>query len=327
MEHNTCRENLSAYLDGELPAGEKLSLESHLASCADCSRELAELKRVSAVFKKHVMQPVPAALKEAVFAEKPARPAFSGWFKPVAVLSAAAAGLLIILGLPKFRGQERMALPELASKAYQQEEGFKGASELKSAAPSGSFSAGMAVRAAGRGGLSPSRGVSLASPAPALNNGWAFGQAKFAARTVSKAEEVASPAAAFLTGEASVSSLSSLSPQEEADSKSYLPVSAEPVSVKKISARPKWVDGLIERYKAGPQGNPALAVWRYSYKGRKVYYLPPQCCDQYSQLYNEAGKLLCAPDGGKTGHGDGKCPNFFKLRKSGKLIWQDPRGR
>ena len=327
MEHNTCKENLSAYLDGELPAGEKLSLESHLASCADCSRELAELKRVSAVFKKHVMQPVPAALKEAVFAEKSAKPFFLGWFKPVLVLAAAAASLLVILGLPKLRDHEPIALSELSSKAYYQTEGLKGASELKRTAPSGSFSGGMSATVAGRGGASPAKNKRLAAPAPALNTSGAFGQAKFASRAVSKADEVSSPAAAFITGEASVSSLSSLSPEEEADSKSFSPVSAEPVSVKKISARPKWVDDLIRKYQAGQQGNPPLAVWRYSYKGRKVYYLPPQCCDQYSALYNEAGKLLCAPDGGKTGHGDGKCPKFFKLRKAGELIWQDSRGR
>lgn len=35
MEHKICRKNLSAYLDNELPAGEKLAVEGHLASCAD----------------------------------------------------------------------------------------------------------------------------------------------------------------------------------------------------------------------------------------------------------------------------------------------------
>ena len=36
MEHNTCRENLSAYLDGELPQREKALLEAHLADCPEC---------------------------------------------------------------------------------------------------------------------------------------------------------------------------------------------------------------------------------------------------------------------------------------------------
>ena len=103
MEHKNCRENLSAYLDGELPPGERLSLESHLTGCAECSRELAELKRVSAIVKKHVMEPEPLALKAAVFAGK-REPGFAAWLKPAAVLSAAAAGLLIFLNLPK---QER----------------------------------------------------------------------------------------------------------------------------------------------------------------------------------------------------------------------------
>lgn len=103
MEHNTCRENLSAYLDEELPREERLSLESHLAVCPVCSRTLAELKQVSVIIKKHAMQPAPLSLKDAVFAEKRERPVFSGWLKPVSAFAAAAAVLLLMLALPKMR--------------------------------------------------------------------------------------------------------------------------------------------------------------------------------------------------------------------------------
>jgi anti-sigma factor RsiW len=37
---------LSEYLDGELDAGERLELESHLATCENCATTLAELRRV-----------------------------------------------------------------------------------------------------------------------------------------------------------------------------------------------------------------------------------------------------------------------------------------
>jgi len=32
--------------------------------------------------------------------------------------------------------------------------------------------------------------------------------------------------------------------------------------------------------------------------------------------------LLCAPSGGITGKGDGKCPDFNEKAGEGKLIWK-----
>jgi anti-sigma factor RsiW len=51
------RERLSAYLDGELPASERAPLEHHLAGCAECRRELDELREVRALLRS---MPVPA---------------------------------------------------------------------------------------------------------------------------------------------------------------------------------------------------------------------------------------------------------------------------
>ena len=65
----------------------------------------------------------------------------------------------------------------------------------------------------------------------------------------------------------------------------------------------------------------------YEYQGNIVYYVPPQCCDQFSQLYDSNGKLICAPDGGFSGRGDGKCPDFSRVRKNKVLIWQDTRSK
>lgn len=307
MEHNTCRENLSAYLDNELSAGEKLALEGHLASCAGCARELAELRKVSAVFKKHVMQPVPPALKEEVFAQKPAAPIFSGWLKPALALSATAAGLLLVFGLPKFRSSDSVYSPSFLSNSASQDQSAFGA---RSAAPASSFSGKMS------GGIvSAMSASSLSSPAPALNKRGAYGQAKFAGRGSLKAQVTTSASSVPLTGDPALVSFFA-----EGQDKAAAPAGAGP-----IAARPAWLDETILRFQAGEKGYPPFAVWRYSYKGKTVYYLPPQCCDQYSRLYDEAGKPLCAPDGGKTGLGDGKCADFFKLRTAGELIWQDPR--
>jgi hypothetical protein len=72
---------------------------------------------------------------------------------------------------------------------------------------------------------------------------------------------------------------------------------------------PKWIQGLITQYQNAPVGN------------------PPQCCDQFSELFDVDSNFICAPDGGFTGAGDGKCSDFFQVRKSEKLIWQDQRTR
>jgi anti-sigma factor RsiW len=99
MDHNLCRENLSAYLDGELPQGERLALETHLAGCADCRAELAGLKKVSGLVKAHAMEPVPPALRGAVLKEKP-RTA-GPWLKPVLAFATAAGALLVVFNLTK----------------------------------------------------------------------------------------------------------------------------------------------------------------------------------------------------------------------------------
>lgn len=93
------------------------------------------------------------------------------------------------------------------------------------------------------------------------------------------------------------------------------------------SGIPDWINKQIAQFQTAPIGNPPQSIWQYEYKGSIVYYIPPQCCDQFSQLYDSAGKLICAPDGGFSGRGDGKCPDFSKLRKNEILIWQDTRNK
>jgi hypothetical protein len=93
------------------------------------------------------------------------------------------------------------------------------------------------------------------------------------------------------------------------------------------STNPRWVDQLIGTFESDPVGNPPRSIWRYEYKGQDVYFFPAQCCDQYSKLFDASGNLICAPDGGFTGKGDGRCPDFFALRTDETLIWQDPRTR
>jgi Domain of unknown function (DUF6970) len=56
-----------------------------------------------------------------------------------------------------------------------------------------------------------------------------------------------------------------------------------------------------------------------------VLHVPPQCCDVVSDLYNAAGQVICHPDGGLTGTGDGRCPDFFTQRNNEVILWRDMR--
>jgi hypothetical protein len=93
------------------------------------------------------------------------------------------------------------------------------------------------------------------------------------------------------------------------------------------SGNPAWVDDLIAQFTDAPVGNPPQSIWRYQYNGQDVYYVPAQCCDMFSTLYDASGNVLCAPDGGLDGRGDGKCPDFRDQRTGETLIWQDERTR
>ncbi len=86
-----------------------------------------------------------------------------------------------------------------------------------------------------------------------------------------------------------------------------------------------WLSGLIAEFQSEPVGNPPHAIYQYTYNGRIVYYVPPQCCDQFSTLYDADGIEICAPDGGFSGGGDGRCPDFFDQATDKVLIWEDPR--
>ena len=88
---------------------------------------------------------------------------------------------------------------------------------------------------------------------------------------------------------------------------------------------PPFVTQLIAQLEAAPKANPPASIWRFSYKGRVVFYVPPSCCDVASELYDNEGNLICGPDGGLSGDGDGKCPDFFELRTDELRVWSDPR--
>ncbi len=91
------------------------------------------------------------------------------------------------------------------------------------------------------------------------------------------------------------------------------------------ASNPAWLDQLIKQFENNPVANPPLSVWKYDYKGQVVYFVPQHCCDIPSVLYDAQGNVVCAPDGGIAGRGDGKCSDFFDQRSAEQLIWQDSR--
>jgi len=88
---------------------------------------------------------------------------------------------------------------------------------------------------------------------------------------------------------------------------------------------PKCIENKINEISKGDVWNPPAKVYRYKYNGQIVYYFPPRCCDIPSTLYDENCNIICSPDGGLTGGGDGKCSDFFDSRTDEKLIWEDTR--
>ena len=97
------------------------------------------------------------------------------------------------------------------------------------------------------------------------------------------------------------------------------PVSPEPL--------PAWITSLIRELESKPPANPPAFIGRYEFKGGVVYFLPQRCCDIPSTVYGTDGTVVCHPDGGFTGAGDGRCPEFFAERKDERIIWRDPRAQ
>ena len=82
---------------------------------------------------------------------------------------------------------------------------------------------------------------------------------------------------------------------------------------------------MIKGFEKEEKQNPPRKIYRYTYKGKTVYYVTPPCCDFYSDLYDSTCKLIGHPDGGFTGKGDRRMPDFHTSKSNEKLIWEDKR--
>lgn len=71
--------------------------------------------------------------------------------------------------------------------------------------------------------------------------------------------------------------------------------------------------------------NPPAEIHEYEYEGKKVYAISVDCCDRFTIAVDTDCNYLCAPSGGFTGRGDGKCRDFFAKAKHIRLVWKDER--
>ena len=88
---------------------------------------------------------------------------------------------------------------------------------------------------------------------------------------------------------------------------------------------PPCIQEKIDAIQQQPKYNPPATVYRYWYNNKYVYLFSSDCCDQYNYLFDKDCNLICAPSGGITGRGDGKCTNFKQMASDEILIWKDTR--
>ncbi|MCF8259493.1 MAG: hypothetical protein K9J12_01850 [Melioribacteraceae bacterium] len=89
---------------------------------------------------------------------------------------------------------------------------------------------------------------------------------------------------------------------------------------------PEWIDDVIASIEEKPVARPPAIITIYEYNGQTVFYIGKYGSSNRSTLFNYEGQVICYPDGGWNGLGDGRCDDFFVTRSNPKIIWEDPRG-
>ena len=85
---------------------------------------------------------------------------------------------------------------------------------------------------------------------------------------------------------------------------------------------PACIRKVIDQAEKSPSPDSPVEINEYVYNNKTVYLFTAPCCDQFNVLYDTACNVICAPSGGFTGKGDGKCPDFDKNAKLVKQIWK-----
>jgi hypothetical protein len=91
------------------------------------------------------------------------------------------------------------------------------------------------------------------------------------------------------------------------------------------TALPSCIQDYVKTVQQQPKSDPAAQVNEYIYQGKTVYYLPIWSPDAFNLVYDDGCQYICAPDGGFTGSGDGKCADFWKTAQFVRVAWKDAR--
>ena len=83
-----------------------------------------------------------------------------------------------------------------------------------------------------------------------------------------------------------------------------------------------WLRTKIAELEKDKDRNGDVQIFRYDYRNRHVFWITGYGDDRPSELYECDGEKICEPDGGITGKGNGKCPDFFGRRENEHRIWQ-----
>jgi hypothetical protein len=85
---------------------------------------------------------------------------------------------------------------------------------------------------------------------------------------------------------------------------------------------PSWLQAEISRLGTEAAPNVPVVVTRSQYRGETVFYASPSVPDGLGVLFSAEGDVLCHPDGGLDGRGDGKCADFFAARANDTVLWR-----
>ncbi len=108
----------------------------------------------------------------------------------------------------------------------------------------------------------------------------------------------------------------------------FLLLSCAPSAGHKSPARdgtPPCILKRIEEIKKEPVWSPAAEITEYLYHGKTVYLITADCCDQFVTVVDPGCNVQCAPYGGFTGRGDGRCNDFRDSARLVKQVWKDNR--
>jgi hypothetical protein len=83
---------------------------------------------------------------------------------------------------------------------------------------------------------------------------------------------------------------------------------------------PGCIENKIKEIESNSVTNPPAEIWQWRVGIKTYYYFEADCCDQYNYLYDDNCQIICAPDGGLAGNGDGNCDGLgADVQKT--LIW------